>query len=277
LKKTFADLHIHTSFSDGTFGPQQVIAQADKLGLSSLAITDHECIDGIAPAILAALEHQIEIIPAVELTTEINNIEVHLLGYFIDYKKGWFTKKLKMLCQAREERMQRMVEKLRAAGIDINPEEVLALSGEGSVGRLHIAQILFKKGYVKSVPEAFQKFIGNHSPYYVGRLKLTPVEAIGMIKRIGGLTVLAHPYSLNNDALILDLIREGLEGLEVYYPEHSAAVTAKYLDMTHRYNLLVTGGSDCHGLGKGKMLMGNIKIPYELVDKLKERHNSKVT
>lgn len=273
MNNRFADLHIHSSFSDGNLSPHEIIREAEDIGLSGIAITDHDCLEAIIPALEASSDYSVEVIPAVELTAEINNTEVHILGYFIDYKKKSFIKKIRLLCQAREERMHKMVEKLNTLGIKINPEDVLESSGEGSVGRLHLARILLKKGYIKTISEAFQKYIGNRAPCYADRFKLLPREAIKMIKGVGGIAVLAHPYNMNNDALIVELVRDGLEGIEVYHPDHSGSVIAHYLEMAKRYCLLITGGSDCHGSDKGKRSLGSIKIPYELVEKLKERSN----
>jgi len=268
-----ADLHIHSSFSDGTFSPQELVKKAQKLGLSCIAITDHDCVDAIEPALNSPLGDSVEVVPAVELSAEVDNIETHILGYFIDYKNEQFTEKLKLLCKAREERMHKMVEKLNALGIKINVEEVLEFSKTTAVGRPHIARLLVKKGFVKTISEAFRKYIGNQGPCYVKRMRLSPGEAIGMIKQNKGIAVLAHPYNMHNDNLIIDLVKDGLEGIEVYHPDHPARLITHYLEIAKLHSLLVTGGSDCHGLGNGKIALGSIKIPYELVEKLKERSN----
>lgn len=271
MKKVFADLHIHTCFSDGTFTPREVITEARRVGLSCIAIADHDSIEGISPALGVALQCYIEVIPAIEFSTEENDTEVHILGYFIDYKNKLFVDKLKILRKARRERMYKMVEKLNALNINITPEEICSLSPEGAVGRLHVAQVLLRKGYVKTITDAFKKYLGNDSPCYVGRFKLTPKEAIEIINKIGGISVIAHPYSMNNDLLIENLAKAGIGGIEAYYPEHSSRVTRKYLEIANEYGLLVTGGSDCHGMGRGKIALGSIKIPYELVEKMKAK------
>jgi len=272
LKNQFADLHIHSFFSDGLFTPQEILEKAKEVGLSCIAVTDHDCVDALPLLIEKAPFYSIEVIPAVELTSEVNDTEVHILGYLIDYQEEKFINKLREICSFRKERMQKMIEKLRSFGININYQEVLEERVEGSVGRMHLAQILLKHGYVKSIPEAFYKYIGNHAPCYVGRFKLNPSEAIRIIQEVKGIPVLAHPYKINNDELIESLIREGIKGIEVYHPDHSSLAMDNYLDLAKRNSLLVTGGSDCHGI-KGKRELGSIKIDYHWVEEMKERRN----
>lgn len=265
----FADLHIHTNLSDGTFSPQEVIQYAYKNNLMAIAITDHDCVEAIEPATKEALSFNIEVIPGIELTAEIDQTEIHILGYLIDYKQDWFIKKLDQLRSARVERIYAMVEKLKTLGVNIQPEEVFELAS-GSVGRLHLARVLKSDGFVSSLKEAFDKYIGEHSPAYVGRFRFSPKEVIDMIARLGGISVLAHPSTMRKDELIPQLVEHGLRGLEVYYPDQTQQVTKYYENLANKYNLLITGGSDCHGLARGEILMGRFKIPYELVEKLKD-------
>ncbi len=204
-----------------------------------------------------------------ELTAETEGSEVHILGFYIDWKNKWLVKKLEEICQRRVERIHKMVEKLREAGVNVTADEVFQISGAGSVGRLHLAGILFKRGYVSSIEEAFKRFIGDDSSCYVKRLRPTVKEAIEMINKVGGTAVLAHPHTLHKDTLIPQLIKDGIRGIEVYYPGQSEFAKKIYEDLAHKYNLIITGGSDCHGLGKGEVSMGKVKIPYELVEKLK--------
>ncbi|MFN7170522.1 MAG: PHP domain-containing protein [Candidatus Omnitrophota bacterium] len=268
MKNQFADLHIHSFFSDGKFSPQEILEKAEEVGLSCIAITDHDCVDALPFALQESAF--IEVIPGVELTAEFADHEVHILGYFVDYQRDDFVKKLDQLCRAREERMYKMVEKLNHYGIRVDYQEVMETKGEGSVGRLHLAYVLFKKGYVKNIQEAFQRYIGNHAPCYVSRFKILPQEAIKIIKDAKGIPVLAHPYKMNNDFLIGALVNDGIEGIEVYHPDHSPSVTEHYLRLAKEYSLLVSGGSDCHGI-EGKKKMGSIKISYELVEEMKEK------
>ncbi|MCM8784076.1 MAG: PHP domain-containing protein [Candidatus Omnitrophica bacterium] len=268
METQFADLHIHSSFSDGFFTPKEIVNKANEKKLSCIAVTDHDCVDAIPH--LFRYASSLEVIPAVELTTELDDKEIHILGYFIDHQEESFVNRLKEFCRAREKRIYRMVEKLNAFGINIDYKEVVTEKREGSVGRLHLAQVLLKRGYVRSISEAFSRYIGNHAPCYVQRFRLLPHEAIRMVKEVGGVTVLAHPYKMNKDELIEKLVKEGIEGIEVYHPDQSSLITEHYLYLARRYSLLVTGGSDCHGI-KGKRELGSIKISYEWVKEMKER------
>lgn len=267
--KKYADLHVHTQHSDSTLSPEEVVDLAYEKGLSAISITDHDCIDGIAPSIEQAKKYNIEIVPGVELTAEEDNLEVHLIGYFIDWQAEWFGKKLAEIRVARVDRIRGMVSKLKDIGIDIDPKKVFELSGPGSVGRLHLAMVLYNEGYTSSISEAFRKYIGNNSPCYVKRFKLTPQEAIDMILKLGGVPVLAHPHVLGRDDLIGSLVEKGLRGIEVYHTEHPNKATLHYEDVAFEQGLLITGGSDCHGMGKGNILIGKIKVPYSIVEDLK--------
>lgn len=268
--KRFADLHVHTFHSDSTFAPEQVVEVAHKKGLAAIAITDHDNVAGIDPSIKFAERYGIEVIAGVELTAEADDLEIHILGYFIDWKTEWFEKKLAKIRQARLERICEMIEKLKKQGISIDLKKVLALSGTGSVGRLHLATVLYNEGIISSISEAFWKYIGVKSSCYVKKYKLTPKEAMDMILKLGGVPVLAHPRILGRDDLIPGFIEAGLRGIEVYHTEHSNAAVSHYMDLAVRNNLVMTGGSDCHGMGKGRVLLGKVKVPYSLVDALKE-------
>jgi hypothetical protein len=262
-------LHVHTSLSDSTFSPKEVIQYARRANLSAIAITDHDCVGGISPAIDFASHYDIEIVPGVELTAELEASEVHILGFYIDWKDEWFVGELKEICQQRIERIHKMLERLREIGVNIMAEEVFKLSGGGSIGRMHLARVLKNRGYVSSIEEAFKRFIGEGECCYVKRLRPTSKEAIEMINKVGGIAVLAHPHTLHQDNLIPQLVKDGIRGIEVYYPEQSEFTREIYEDLAHKYNLVITGGSDCHGLGKDEVFMGKVKIPYELVEKLK--------
>lgn len=270
MAEKFADLHVHTFHSDSTFTPEQVIDTAHKKGLSAIAITDHDSVNGVDPSVGFAAKYGIEVIAGVELTAEEEDTEIHLLGYFIDWKAVWFEKKLEKIRQARLERIYEMVEKLKKAGADIDPKKVLALSGPGAVGRLHLATVLYNEGIISSIGEAFRKYIGQKAPCYVKKYKLTPKEAIDMILKLGGVPVLAHPRILGRDDLIPGFIKDGLRGIEVYHTEHFPAAVSRYENFAVSHNLLMTGGSDCHGMGKKEVLLGKVKIPYSLVEDLKK-------
>jgi len=271
-----ADLHVHTNISDSTFSPEKVVGLAKLAGLGGIAITDHDTCAGITPAIIAAKDMDIEIIPGVELTAEIEDDEIHMLGYFIDWQDKEFTKKLKELCRVREERAKEILKRLNEQGIDLKYEELLALAGPGigSIGRLHIANLLYRKGKIACIRDAFTKYIGNDSPAYVKKFKLSPREASDMIKSVGGVSVLAHPKTINTENKPLKdtvemLVDEGVQGIEVYHSDNNTRESKEFKEMAEEYGLLITGGSDCHGLGKKEVLLGKVKVPYELVEKLR--------
>lgn len=265
-----ADLHVHTNCSDGTFTPKQVVEHAEKIGLSCIAITDHDTINGIRPALEAAKGMDLEIVPGIEFTTEMDGVEVHMLGYLIDYEKKWFTEELKSLLKMREKRMTRMLECLKEKGINLAVEDVRGISGEGSLGRLHLAKLLFERGHVPSVKEAFNRFIGNGKPCYVKGDRISPIDVIKMIAKLKGVSVLAHPHLMGKDDFIEKFVKAGLRGIEVYHTDHAEAVVNHYKKIADRFGLVATGGSDCHGIGKGKILMGTVTVPYEVVEKLKD-------
>lgn len=264
------DLHTHTNFSDGTFTPLGLIDEAASLGLSAIAVTDHDTIAGLKPSLDSAAKNTLEVLPGIELSAEYDGSEVHILGYLIDYENKKLLKQLDILKNNRIRRIYEMAEKLRGLGVEIRAEDVFSASPNSIIGRLHVARVLLQRGYVSSTQEAFQKYIGDTCPAYVLGFKLSPEEAIKLIKESGGIPVLAHPYTIKSDTLLLDIIKEGIMGLEAYYPEHSQAVTNFFLNLARENNLLVTGGSDFHGSGKPNVKMGCLKIYYELVDKLKE-------
>lgn len=265
-----ADLHLHTIYSDSTFSPSEVVKVAKEVGLYCIAITDHDAVGGVEPAMEEGRRSEIEVIPGVELTAEYDDTEVHILGYFIDYKKDWFLRKLSYLRETRKRRFLQMVDRLRDFGIQLEAQRILRENPHASIGRLHLAQELYRKGFVSSIKEAFKLYIGEGKPCYVKRERLPPAEAISMIKQLGGIPVLAHPYLMNNDKIIPDLIKQGIEGIEVFHSEHPLSAQLRYVNLARSYNLLITGGSDCHGLGKGKILIGKVRISYEYVKKLKE-------
>lgn len=266
----YADLHLHTIFSDGTYTPKQLVQEAKGVGLSVIAVADHDNVDGIAPTIEESLSKKIEVIPAIELSAESDGGEIHILGYLIDYNNKQLKEKLAFLRRNRVERIYKMVDKLTSLGIHLKPESVFALAEDATVGRLHLARAMLKEGLIKNTSEAFRRYIGDRSPAYVCGFKLSPMAAINLIRNSGGIPVLAHPYLIKDEKLIPQLIKNGLMGLEVYYPEHSKPTIKHFLKLAKKFNLLVTGGSDCHGKAKPEVKIGSIKIPYDLVEKLKK-------
>ena len=274
-KEKYADLHIHTDFSDGTFSPEKVVNVAIERGLSAIAICDHDCVDGIGPAIERARTTPLEIIPGVELTVIEKGKEIHLLGYFIAWKEKWFCDILKKVQRARIRRIEKMTEKLKAFDINIDKDRVIAIAGgKGSVGRLHMARALFESKAVPSIQAAFARYIGGSKPCYVEDIGFGAKEAIEIVLKAKGVPVLAHPVSLRDDSIIPQLVKYGLRGVEVYHSDHRASLSKKYEKIAQKFNLIITGGSDCHGMGKGRILMGSVKVGYNLVEILKREADS---
>ena len=213
-----------------------------------LAVTDHDSTEGLAEAHAAAAAHAgMTVVPGIEINCDVEGAEIHVLGYFLDVEAGWFQEFLREQRAERAARVHRILAKLADLGIFVDAAEVFALVKEGSAGRPHIAQAMVHRGYVRSVREAFDRYLHNGGPASAPRRKLTPEQAIGVIRKARGVPVIAHPGLANRDAMIPALVEAGLQGIESYYPEHSGAQTTAYLDLCRRHDLVATGGSDYHG------------------------------
>ena len=201
------DLHIHTSASDGQLSPEDVVRKSVESGLNIIAISDHDTVNGIAPALAAARAfHHLKVIPSIEISTDVPKGEVHILGYFIDYTDSELLSALESMHDSRKIRAQSMITKLASLGIHITWERVQEIAGRGTIGRPHIAQAMLEKGYIDSLREAFTKYISREGPAYVERDKTTPLEAVALILRANGLPVLAHPLTLNDpEAMVTEL------------------------------------------------------------------------
>lgn len=267
------DLHSHTTASDGALAPRELVRTAVRHGVRVLAITDHDSTEGLAEAIEEAAKHPpLEIVPGLEINCDVEGGEVHVLGYCLDYEAGWFQDFLREQRAERRARVTRIADRLAGLGMPIDPQEVFALVKEGSAGRPHVAQVMVKRGYVKSVREAFDKYLHAGGPANVPRKRLTPAEAVALIRRARGVPVLAHPGLADRDDMIPELVRAGLMGIETYYPEHSAAQTAKYLALCRAQGLVATGGSDYHGAQTGRANPpGSPAVPLSAWDGLKQR------
>jgi predicted metal-dependent phosphoesterase TrpH len=268
----FADLHIHTYYSDSTASPEEVIIEAKRKGLDCIAITDHDTLEAMASALAVAEEHGLELICGIELSTQMNSRDVHMLGYGMDTQDSSLLKHLQCFRASRIERMSMMIDKLKQMGInDITLEDVCAQTCSDAVGRPHLARLLIERKWVGSVSEAFLKYLGEGCPAFVPKWELDPGDAIRLIHDAGGVAVMAHPMLTNRDEIIAPLVKAGLDGLEVYYPRNTATITAYYEGLAEKHGLLRTGGSDAHGENKKNTFIGRIRIPYELVERLKER------
>ncbi len=265
------DLHIHTSASDGKFSPEDIVHRSAELGLTVIALCDHDSVDGIVPALEAARGFsQIRVIPSVEVSTYAPGSEVHLLGYFIDYTDPELKATLVSLRSSRRERAKRIIAKLEGLDVHIDWGRVQEIAGSGSIGRPHIAQALLEKGYITSFKEAFTKYIGFKGPAYIERQKITPAEAVALITRAGGLPVLAHPLTVNNpEMLIAKLKTAGLVGLEVNYNGYTENERGSLAQLAKKYDLIATGGSDYHGLDdSAETMIGGIYVPQESAEQL---------
>jgi len=266
----FADLHIHTNYSDSSLSADEVVSEAIRNGLSCIAITDHDTVEGVHFAKKAAFGKNLEVIDGIELSSEYSNQEIHVLGYFMDCQNDFFLYKLAQMQEVRMKRIKLIIEKLISVGIkNIAPEEVYALSKSKSVGRLHVAVILQQKGWVSETRQAFDKYLGEGACAYVQKYQQTPYEAIKFIREAHGVAVLAHPMVTQRDELIPSLVQAGLQGLEVYYPNCSPSVVDYYTNIAKKHGLAMTGGSDAHGEGKTNTFIGKLKLPYGLVEQLK--------
>lgn len=281
MKNQYVDLHIHSTFSDGAFTPEEIVKHASRIGLSAIAITDHDNTDGILSAIGAGEKWGVEIVPGVELSAEPESPkdeEMHILGYYINWQDKNFQEKLRHFREARRERAYQILEKLDRLGIKINPQQLFEFAGRGSVGRMHVARILKEEGFVNYLQEAFDLYLAYGKPAYVPKLRLSSREAINLISQIGGISVIAHPlYGGNSEEIIQKLKSFGLDGIEVYYTNHTPEDVERFQNWAKVFGLLTTGGSDCHGgTIDEEILIGNQKIPYDVLEKLKEYRKTKL-
>lgn len=273
------DLHLHTTHSDGSQTPAEVVRLAHEAGVSALAITDHDITTGLPEAIAAGQELGIEIIPGIEISSRHGESELHVLGYFLKWEDAQLNERLMTLRESRHRRNPKIVELLQAAGIDITYDEVRAIAGSDSVGRPHIARVLMYKKVVTTAKEAFDRFLAEGKAAYVPRDLPAPVDAIRWIKEAGGLAVLAHPtWVKTTEGTLTDLARQlkeqGLDGVEVHYSTHTPRQTRTYLSLAKQLGLLVTGGSDFHGMTKPDIEVGigkgSLHVPDHLLPKLKD-------
>jgi predicted metal-dependent phosphoesterase TrpH len=266
-----ADLHTHSTYSDGHLTPNELVERAVSKGLEVIALTDHDCTDGIAEAREAAQKHPgLLFVPGVELSTDVPHDEVHVLGYFLDWRNPRFQDRLARLRRSRLERGQKMLAKLKRLGMDVSWHRVKELAGDGAVGRPHIALAMMEAGYISSLEEAFERYLGRNGPAYVEREKITPVEAVELLTEASGLAVLAHPRDLQDlESLLAELKRAGLIGLEVYYQDYDHHAIERLLEIARQHGLLPLGGSDFHGIGGAhERDLGDIPLPFEPVEQL---------
>jgi hypothetical protein len=273
------DLHLHTKASDGALRPAELVKAADHIGIRAIAVTDHDSVDGIAEACDAASSLPIEVIPGIELSTNLDGDEIHILGYMLDTNDPSLQETLQRLREDRLAQAHAMVERLGALGHSIEWDRVMAIADGGSVGRPHIAKALVECGAVASVNEAFSRFLRRGGPGYVEGPKLNPQEAVSIIREAHGIPSLAHPIIVGASDYRLDLLRllpimveAGLEGMEVYYKGYTQDISASLLAVARQYRLTPTGGSDFHGGGVvADTELGGVEVPWETVESLRAR------
>jgi len=266
------DLHTHTTASDGTYAPRDLVIEAASRGVRVLAITDHDSTEGLPEAFEEAERRRpLEVLPGIEINCDVEGAEIHVLGYLMDWQAPWFQEFCREQRRERRDRVHRMAERLAALSMPIDAEEVFALVKEGSAGRPHVAQVMVARGYVKTVREAFDKYLGAGKPGHVQRKKLTPEGAVRLIRKAGGVPVFAHPGLAGRDELIPGLIAAGLMGIECYYTEHSAQQRATYLQICKDQDLVATGGSDFHGPQVRAATLGSPSVPMAAVETLRAK------
>jgi len=242
-----ADLHLHSYYSDGTLTPTGIVERALARGLTAIALTDHDSVDGLEEARARAEGTGLEVIAGVELSAHDGGVEVHMLGYFVDDHDAEFRQALVGFREQRLLRAHAILERLEEIGFELSWDEVLARAQGGAIGRPHIAEAMVRAGYVGTIDEAFKRFLGTRGPAYVARRTLTPRGAIELVKRAGGVAVVAHPATMQRDSLIPELAKLGLTGFEVEHPRHDPGDRRRYQALCDRYQLVATGGSDSHG------------------------------
>jgi predicted metal-dependent phosphoesterase TrpH len=267
----FADLHLHTFFSDGTYSPEEMVSKARQKDLSAIALTDHDTVEGCARTAAACKAASLEFIPGTELTAEHDDHELHILGYFIDTLHPNLLAQIARFQEVRQNRIREIVERLNQQNVPLATEAVFKLANCRAPGRPHVARALVQAGLCSSLDEAFERFLKKNRPAWVPKFKISAADAIALIHEAGGVAVWAHPGLSHADEVISGLVEADLDGIECFHTKHSTSLSEHYLEMADEFDLLVTGGSDCHGMSKGKPLIGTIKLPYQHVGKLKAR------
>ena len=272
------DLHAHTTASDGTMSPSDLVILAKENGIEAIAITDHDTVEGIPEAIAAGEREGVEVIPGMELSVEHNPGSMHILGLLIDHENDQLNESLSEIQASRSTRNPKIIEKLNEFGLNVSIEEVEKISGGGQLGRPHIAAALIKNGYVRTVQEAFDKYLKKGASAYFERQRLTREEAVGVIHGAGGLVILAHPGTLGVngqqfDSLLQELKDVGFDGIEVFYNNHSQAEEDRLMQAADNLGFLISGGTDFHGENKPAIKIGvgygNMAIPYEVLQEMK--------
>jgi predicted metal-dependent phosphoesterase TrpH len=265
----WVDLHVHTNFSDGLLTPTQMVQRAKEIGLKALGIVDHDTIDGLTEAVEAGSRCDVEIVPGVELSSQYKGRDIHIIGYYFDPEHPRFVEYLELFRKERYRRATKMIQNLNRLGVHMTMDEVEVRVRGGSIGRPHLAEVLMEKGYVETFQEAFQRYIGYGSEAYEEKYKIHPEDAIALISEAKGLSFIAHPGLGITDEILVRFIKSGLDGIEVIHPKLSERRTQHLQEIARKYDVLISGGSDCHGGRNGFVEMGKYTVPYRILEKMK--------
>lgn len=264
------DLHSHSTCSDGVVEVQHLIEHAGRCGLKAIALTDHDTVEGVAEAVAIGGKLDVEVIPGVEISAYFQNVAIHVLGLFIDHRASWFRDFFDDAAKQRVERIHRIVDRLRKLGIALEPDAVFAQSSHGTVGRPHVARALIAEGHVATMEEAFDKYLRDDGPAYVGYERLDLSDALEMIHRAGGVSSLAHPIVMKDDTLVAPMAEQGLMAVEVFHRDHSEAKMVDYAEIARSLGLLITGGSDFHAPNDdGEVVLGCARLTDEHMTRLR--------
>ncbi len=267
----FADLHIHSIYSDGSYLPQELVEAAEAAGLGTIALTDHDSVTGVEPTVEAAAGRNVRVIPGAELSVRLGDEEIHIIGLYVNPHNSRLNQSLDELRMKRQLRIVEIAEKLRKLQIRINPQEIIKRCGRGTVGRLHVAEQLLERGITSSIGESFWKYLGDKSAAFVPKPDFPLEDACRLIHDAHGIAVLAHPGTEPDEGRIASMVDLGLDALEAYYPIYDQAITNRYIEIATNLGLGISGGSDCHGDMKGNIFLGQIKVPGHYVDELERK------
>jgi predicted metal-dependent phosphoesterase TrpH len=277
LSGGFVDLHTHSTRSDGSSTPTEVVERAAGLGLEVISLTDHDSVEGVEEAMSAAERLGVKMVAGAELSAHQDKRDIHILAYFVNLAHKPFRERLQMYRDERQNRAARIVKKLNSMGIRITFEQVVAKADGGAIGRPHVADVLVEEGFCFSSNEAFNKYLGYGKPAYQAKYLMDPSEAVEVIHDAGGIAVIAHPVLYGDDGLLTGLVSAGVDGIEVFHIKHTPTHVERYGTFARENGLLVSGGSDCHGDGRGQAVMGTVPVPRSVYDDLAEGWRSRVS
>jgi predicted metal-dependent phosphoesterase TrpH len=263
------DLHLHSTCSDGSSTPEEVVQRAARLGLKFISLTDHDSVSGVAAAQKAGEALGVQVVPGAELSAQYEGCDVHILAYFVDHTSESLIGSLSRYQDERRNRAERIVKRLNHLGVKVSFEQVLAKANGASIGRPHVADVLVEQGVCFSPNEAFYKYLGYGKAAYEEKYMMSPSEAVEVIHKAGGVAVLAHPILYQSDDLLPGLFEEGLDGIEVWHIKHKSEDSRRYGAFAEEHGLLKSGGSDCHGDARGDAIMGKVQVPVSVYQNLR--------